>query len=245
MILWEFYEFMLHSSEMLGSLWGSCSEGKLLLRQKYELWWRLSATFLVISKHLLMLTCQDCAQMKKFHCKMHIMPARYVKWCLAPKNINSASSVLKYFGKYTDLGRFWRTPPGDEVLGSNEAVTYRKEERIWGFAAAKGIVNTILPLITDPEQKSALSRGNVLKAGICLWCGHWVFHCGEVCLFWPCFSLWGGGMGKSEAPTLTWAEHVPPQVPPAGPCLLSSLCSPREEQTFPGLNNRGCFQNIC
>lgn len=72
------------------------------------------------------------------NCEMQIMGARLVRAYMVPKIINSASSVLKRFGKYEGLQRVWSAPAPAEVIASTnaaQAVTIQKgreDQRVCG-----------------------------------------------------------------------------------------------------------------
>lgn len=193
--------------------------------------------------------------MRKFHCEMHIMAARYVKWCLTPKNINSISSALQYFDKYAGLGSFWRALTVDEVLGSNEAVTQRKEERIWGFAGTNGIVNTILPRAHPwPTAKISPERGT--QWGRCAQGWHlpvvWALSVSAIqegCVCFGHVSISGArGLGtvKWEVPTLIWAVCAPLclwRLQQIRVCFNHFAATERSRH-FQGLTHLTCFRNV-
>lgn len=137
---------------------------------------------------------------------------------------------------------------------------YSKEERIWGFGGAKGLWTPFfLRLITDPEQKSSLSvapsEGDVLRAGICLWPGHWVFHplWERMCLLWPCLNLWCLGTWEwwNQRWFQWWNQPTSPGLRCSAPrCLqqirvcFNPLAVTERSRHFQGLTHLTCFRNV-
>lgn len=108
-------------------------------------------------------------------------------------------------------------------------------------------------LIPDPEQKSALSvapsEGDVLRAGICLWCGQSVSAIQEGCVCSGHVSISGArGLGtvKWEVLTLTWAVCAPlclQRLQQIRVCFNHFAATERSRH-FQGLTHLTCFRNV-